>query len=104
MIRQILCVFATILLLTMSPVLATEPSHTDEQQVSQNAARFVARYLDTDTGRTPANMTVFGDRELYRGSECPRGSGRYCSDYLPYCCRSAQGTPYCAKNANGCTR
>ncbi len=38
------------------------------------------------------------------GSECPTGSGNYCSDELPYCCPGINVAPYCAADVNGCTQ
>ena len=46
------------------------------------------KYLPNGT-RTQAEMTVarigVGGAEVFRGDECPVGSGSYCSDESPYC-------------------
>ncbi|MBZ0218707.1 MAG: hypothetical protein K8F25_19275 [Fimbriimonadaceae bacterium] len=68
------------------------------------SAIILRRYLANNRQQVSSNMTPFESREIYRGAECPSGSGRYCSNALPYCCRSADGSVYCAPNTGGCTR
>jgi hypothetical protein len=58
---------------------------------------------DANAGRCRDRSTAPGT-QLARGAECPTGSGKYCSDSLPYCCPGVSVAPYCAKNVNGCTK
>ena len=43
-------------------------------------------------------------RRLAAGAECPARSGKFCKDELPWCCVSASGDAYCAKDTTGCTK
>lgn len=58
---------------------------------------------DADAGQC-RNRSATPGMQVARGAECPTGSGKYCSDSLPYCCPGVSVAPYCAKNVNGCTK
>lgn len=92
---------------TLSPLVALADSGAEIAPIEspeRSASRILNTYLTTGQDEQNNNMSSLETREFDRGAECPRGSGRYCSNALPYCCRSASGSVYCAPNAGACTR
>jgi hypothetical protein len=82
---------------------AVRPAFVAEQTAGRLALN------DTNSRLPEANTPLKALRpknsiRVARGAECPRGSGKYCSDTTPYCCPGVSVAPYCATNVNGCTK
>jgi hypothetical protein len=87
---------------TMTEIVRAGQEATNSSTEELSASYLLQRYSADGQKDAMASTTPFDGGELQRGAECPSGSGRYCSNALPYCCRSASGSVYCAPNAGAC--